>query len=153
MNKQEIKQEIENLYRRLSELEEELAKPDIPKPKWVPELDEGYWCIVDWKEDGPFHATNDGMEIDSSRFSIGNIFHTKEEAEFAIERLKVLEEVRQWADGSDFGPNTPKFIIHYSFMSNKVTTDCWFFYLQIQSIVLIPKNAPKPVLMLSDKND
>lgn len=54
-----------------------------------------YWCILGGKvcED----MWIDGEE-DEKRLSIGNAFHTKEEAEFALEKLKVIHELKQFTE-------------------------------------------------------
>lgn len=54
-----------------------------------------YWCILGGKICGCIWV--DGEE-DEKRLSIGNAFHTKKEAEFALEKLKVIHELKQFAE-------------------------------------------------------
>lgn len=65
------------------------------KPKnniWKPSPLEVYYFIHSNTDIA--QSANNIMNVDTDRFSIGNYFRTKEEAEFAIERLKVMEELR-----------------------------------------------------------
>ena len=54
-----------------------------------------YWYIFDGKVCASIWT---GSEDDKSRLCIGNAFHTKEEAEFALEKLKVIHELKQFAE-------------------------------------------------------
>lgn len=53
--------------------------------------------------------------LDKDRYAIGNCFNTKEEAEFTVERLKVIAELNRFAEEH----NSPKF--------NKMDFDCCCF--------------------------
>lgn len=63
-----------------------------------------YWCIFGGQVCD--YIWTDGEE-DEKRLSIGNAFHTKEEAEFVLEKLKVIHELKQFAEPKnivwDFG--------------------------------------------------
>ncbi len=62
--------------------------------KWKPEKGQMYYCINDR---GFFlKSLHDADFIDSSRINIGNYFKTKEEAEFKIKQLEILERVKQY---------------------------------------------------------
>ncbi len=80
-----------------------VAKPcEVIKKKdkrFKPELGEDYYyisdtvsvCYTPWKN----------CPTDKKSYSIGNCFRTKEEAEFAIERLKVLAELNEFTEPKD----------------------------------------------------
>ncbi|WP_287529034.1 hypothetical protein [Peptostreptococcus sp.] len=77
------KQDIEEVIKAY---EEELNSQD--GGHWIPAEEERYWWIdtegyVDWTE---WHGCTD----DEGRLSIGNVFKTEKEAEFEVERLKIL---------------------------------------------------------------
>lgn len=62
---------------------------------WKPEYGEGYFCVTGygignniWKND----------YMDSSYYGIDNCFKTKEEAEFALKKIKVKTELRRFAE-------------------------------------------------------
>ena len=46
-----------------------------------------------------YHAV---FDTEINRLSLGNYFKTKEEAEFEVERLKVLHEMKQFAEPKDY---------------------------------------------------
>lgn len=68
----------------------------------------------------------DDDAVDSGRMSIGNVFHTQEEAEFALERLKVLAEMKKFAEPFDmkWDGYRPHFYIYHCFVNNRIMTDC-----------------------------
>ena len=82
-----------------------------------------YWCILGGK-------VCDGMwidgEEDEKRLSIGNAFHTKEEAEFALEKLKVIHELKQFAEPKNIVWNFNEYhhIIYYDYISNEIGYSC-----------------------------
>ena len=96
---EKLQTETENAHAKLKAqiaelkaLREELPEP--PHPRWKPERDDLYYVTSFgiprthyWKDD----------ELDHSTFAAGNLYQTEDEAEFAIERLKVLAEMREWA--------------------------------------------------------
>lgn len=73
-----------------------IEKANKPKPKlWKPNDKEIYYLIC---EGGMVVETrNSNHHCDRARFSMGNCFRTEEEAEFALERLKVIQKLREFA--------------------------------------------------------
>lgn len=72
-----------------------------PHPRWMPKESEFYYYIMDT---GGIHIDRwNSDNIDKFRFSTGNVFRRDNvfqisaEAEFALERLKVIAEMREWA--------------------------------------------------------
>ena len=82
-----------------------------------------YWCILGGK-------VCEGMwidgEEDEKRLSIGNAFHTKKEAEFALEKLKVIHELKQFAEPKnavwDF--NEYHYVICYDCTGDRIDYNC-----------------------------
>lgn len=76
-------------------------KPKPPHPRWIPKECEFYYYISDTR--GIYIDSWHSDDIDKFRFSTGNVFRrdnvfqNSAEAEFAIERMKVLAEMREWA--------------------------------------------------------
>lgn len=96
MNKQEIKDKISEMENELVKLKEEINKQEEPKRRWKPAFREKYYCI-----------NSSGLKIgcawvkeidDYRRYAIGNIYRTEEEAKFAVEQLKVIAELKEYAD-------------------------------------------------------
>lgn len=93
----------QNLFKSLFEQFCERSEPKEEKksePKiWKPEYGNWYWYIgsdgqvdnCEWVN-GP---------IDRGRYSMGNCFRTKEEAEFAREKQKIKTELQRFADEHD----------------------------------------------------
>lgn len=84
------------LNKRIVELKaQDDEKPKPPHPRWKPERDEHYYTIdiggacAGWE-------TWDSDNLDGDIYSLGFVFKTEAEAEFAIERLKVIAEMREW---------------------------------------------------------
>ena len=93
------------LLNRIEELEKELLelKEQVKEQQGFPQSGERYWysngggmvnsCF--WKSE----------QFDLNRYRIGNMFKTEEQAEFAVEKLKVEAELRKFsrlfADGEE----------------------------------------------------
>ena len=85
------------LLNRIEELEKELLelKEQVREQQEFPQSGERYWysngggmvnsCF--WKSE----------QFDLNRYRIGNMFKTEKEAEFAVEKLKVEEELRKFS--------------------------------------------------------
>ena len=73
-----------------------IGKANKPKNKvWKPEKDETYY--YSYSDGNIEEATWDNLNVDENRYAIGNCFKTKEEAEFALERQKVITELKRFA--------------------------------------------------------
>jgi len=82
--------EIKALKERIAELEE-LAKEE----QEFPQAGDMYWYI---DNDGEVMEMEwQGNEYDQGRLSIDNVFKTKEQAEFAVKKLKVEAELRKFS--------------------------------------------------------
>lgn len=69
-----------------------------PKPKvWKPKCGDQYWFIrID--DDRVIRDAWLDAPVDNRRWALSNVFKTKEDAEFAIERQKVKVELQRYAD-------------------------------------------------------
>ena len=91
------------LLNRIEELEKELLelKEQVKGQQEFPQSGERYWynngggmvnsCF--WKSE----------QFDLNRYRIGNMFKTEKEAEFAVEKLKVEEELRKFSRPFEYG--------------------------------------------------
>lgn len=89
------------LLNRIEELEKEIAelKSKVKEGPKFPEYGDTYWCI---DEEGIIYVnTFEGIQADRNILEIGNVFKTKEQAEFAVEKLKVEAELRELSDSWD----------------------------------------------------
>lgn len=104
-----------------------IEKANKPKNKvWKPEKDETYYYLYSYgkiEED-----TWDNANEDRIRYAIGNCFKTKEEAEFVLEKLKVITELKRYAlehnEGEiNWNPGKRNFYIYYSYSINRTDID------------------------------
>lgn len=100
MTNKEYEQRLEALEREIAALRQEVVEdgvtPKPPHPRWKPEEEEQYYTInVGYACAGLNYWDCD--TLDGDIYSLGFVFKTEAEAEFAIERLKVLAEMREWA--------------------------------------------------------
>lgn len=92
MNRKEYDKELEDIKKRIEKLEHvEVEEDEV----WKPKHRENYWYIDSF---GEVHVDRwlffGGDEF---RYSVGNVFKTKEEAEFKAERLEVLAELKKFS--------------------------------------------------------
>lgn len=88
-----LSKEERDVFARLAE---KASRENCEGRIWKPEYGEWYWFI---STDGRIHNcewVND--RVDQGRYSMGNCFRTKEEAEFAGEKQKVKTELQRFAD-------------------------------------------------------
>ena len=65
--------------------------------KWKPKIGEEYWYIGIEYISEVWSNTWYGDELEEKYFTVGNVFKTKEEAEFQLERLKVISELKSFS--------------------------------------------------------
>lgn len=93
MKRSEQKAKIEELYRQIEELRDMEIEED---GFWKPKYNGNYWyfstdtCRVFNTFWGPTH-------VHENRLNVGNMYKTKEEAEFQLERMNVLGELKKFS--------------------------------------------------------
>ena len=65
------------------------------KQWWKPKLDETYWSIRPWT--GPVRVCYNDHKVDGFAVSMGLCFQTEEQAQFVVEKLKVIHELEKFA--------------------------------------------------------
>ncbi len=94
---EEIKLNMENLSKEEREQLLKLVEKATRKESkvWKPKLDEIYYYVHDtgYVSDNIWRMGGDWL----GRYSLGNCFKTREEAEFALERQKVIVELERYA--------------------------------------------------------
>ena len=91
-----LQDEIKALKERIAELEEQ-AKEE----QEFPQYGDTYWCINAYG--GVSKETWDGYDIEKDILEIGNGFRTEQQAEFAVEKLKVEAELRKFSRPFEYG--------------------------------------------------
>ena len=85
-----LQMEINSLKQRITELEGQ-----VEQEKEFPQVEDDYWYVDGDAE--TMLAVWYGDDYDKGRLSINNVFKTKDQAEFAAEKLKVEAELRKFS--------------------------------------------------------
>lgn len=109
-----------------------IKKANAPNTRiYMPKYYEIYYFIG--SEGELFEDKNEGVDVDVDRFKIGNCFRTEAEAEFAIERLKVLHELNKFAGTKNAGNisyslifSTKNKIVDTIKQTDCITSAIWF---------------------------
>lgn len=93
MKYSEFKEKVEELERQVKELKAEVERKENTED-W-PKCGDIYWLIGVGGE--TFHDYWKEDTIYEDCLAIGNCFKTKDDAKFAVEKLKVIHELKQFA--------------------------------------------------------
>ena len=92
-----LEKEIEELKKRIEELEGKQPKPEPAKlPFWMPTKDEEKYYYLAFHGVTSSTTFEGGYQYDQERIAIGNYFKTVELAQKHVDKLKLLEEIKQW---------------------------------------------------------
>ena len=141
----ELKVNFENLTEEeRAELLKLVEKANKPKNKvWKPEDREEYYFI--WGR-GITDGVWSGWNIDENKYAIGNCFKTREEAQNAVERLKIRAELQRYADEHNEpidwkNNNQEKWYIYFDYddkrfvyMWKSFTRNCFQIYFSSEEI-------------------
>lgn len=106
----EVCKKSENLKNAIAEFNEKL----ISRPEEVgeyPQLGDEYYTINDFGIINCWNCREEEADFDA--FEIGNAFKTWEEAEFELERRKVIAELKKYS--KTYNPKLNNFCIYYSY--------------------------------------
>lgn len=116
---EELLKELEEAKAKIADIEKKIEEKKSETRRWKPRTAEEYWWISSVGEIGS--SIWDDDEVDNGRWRIGNCYQTEEECEFAIEKLKVIAELKEYEeknkawDGEDF-----HYRIYYNYTMKKV---------------------------------
>ncbi len=120
---------LQEKLKSLKQLVDEMEKL-IEQEQEFPQDGDEYWYI-----DNDGYILNekwDGLDFEEYRLAIGNVFKTKEQAEFAVEKLKVEAELRKFS--RPFEPMENNFYIVFD--AGDVSVDVWYVsYSKIQGAI------------------
>ena len=89
-----------------------------PTQMWKPQADETYYSI---DRSGIIIGTNNvEFDMDRRAIELGNCFETKEKALHMVEKIKIINKLRELSNTRSIY-NQDKFIIYYNFQENKVS--------------------------------
>lgn len=109
-----IQEELKSLKERIAELEG-FAKAE----RGFPQDGDNYWYIDD--EGSVFGTFYDNHYIDRFHQTIGNFFQTEQQAEFAVEKLKVEAELRKFS--RPFKEDEYNYFIQINSSHNNIVVD------------------------------
>lgn len=96
-----------NIQERIEALETEFAekiktlKAEAQLEDEFPQVGDMYWLIEDSTEVSRY--VWEGDDFDNQHLPIGNVFRTQEQAQFAVEKLKVEAELRKFSRPFEYG--------------------------------------------------
>ena len=118
---------------------------------YVPEYGEKYWYIA---SDGQIsiHVIWYNTPTDNNSLMVGNCFKTREEAEFEVERLKVIKELKDYAlkhnESEIDWKNKEKWYIYYDY-SCSAFFSAWTYKMGLNTVYFtsseIADNAIKSI--------
>lgn len=121
---EKIKELQEEFDSKIGRLREELSEKDTPFKIG----DKLYY--IDCKGAVDFwYFQND--DIDNNAVAIGNVFKTRKEAEFMVERLKVIAEMKKF--GREFVAGKANFCLNYIHTDRSLDID-WTYNVQSSNI-------------------
>ena len=120
-----VQDEIKALKERIAKLEYHARKEQD-----FPQSGDDYWYIED--EGEIMVCVWGGTTFGENRSAIGNVFKTKEQAEFAVEKLRVEAELRKFSRPFKYGDWN--FEILWNNHENNIELD-WSGYVVRQSVI------------------
>ena len=123
----EAEKQIQDIRKKLDELNSVKIEPE--SRRWKPKEGETYYFISNLGV--ALSTTWTGVCHDSLMFAIGNVFETKEEAEFEVERLKVIAELKEFTESKDRSGKwlyTAHYAICYSHYAKEVQVGEYNYY-------------------------
>lgn len=102
----ELKEKLVSLRKELTEL---VTKEAREAGYWIPSDGDTYWYISTYTRIGK--GVWDIMREDSGRLAVGNVFKTKEDVEFELERLRVLSLIKPFTCKFRKTDDSPLYVI------------------------------------------
>lgn len=102
-----------------------IEKANKPKVNsWIPGEHDTYYVLNPIGDINPIHGYH---EYYTDKYvELGNCFRTQEKAEFAVERLKVIRELREFAERDSAPPNRAKYYLAYNHNIDKICIENFY---------------------------
>lgn len=116
---------------------------------WKPESNERYYALTSF---GNICKSKNSSKIDDKCYEIGNCFKTEEEAKFALEKQKVITELKRFAlennecelDWKDYGQK--KYCIEYDCANDCFINNKYRFRVKGSDIYFSSENIAKQAI-------
>lgn len=117
---EELLKELEEAKQKIAEIEKKIEEKKAETGRWKLQEGDIYWFINDTGQAIKDRWTN--HPYDRGRYAIGNCYQTKEECEFAIEKLKVIAELKEYEEpkNSVWDEKSVHYYIYYNYFIEKV---------------------------------
>ncbi len=116
-----INDEVEKFRNELTrKIDTMLEKENKPKTVWDLKDEDTYYAI--YPRDIECYTFN-GDDFDNSIRNMGNMFLTREEAEFELERRKIEAVMRKYS--RPFEEEKNNYFIYYDHCTKVILTSCW----------------------------
>lgn len=121
MNVTTLKQQLEAAQNEITKLQQAIEKAEAENDVW-PKCGDRYW-YTNSLGGYAVNTFSKSSNVDAIRIAIGNCYETKEEAEQAVEKMKVMTELKRLADkswketGAEINwsdENTSKYCVRYN---------------------------------------
>ena len=145
MKRSEYEAKMKNLQDEIEALKKVEIEEDIRR--WKPVSGDTYYTI-----NSKGHVLSDtwaGWGDDNAFYSMGNCFATYEEAEFAVEKLKVLAELKEFAEPRDaeWDGAIKHYCIRYNTDKRELVTDYNYLFkhavLYFKSVEIVKEAIAK----------
>lgn len=132
----QLRTELAKLEIEINDLKKQMEKQD-KQGRFRPAVGEKYYFLSPIGE--IYDARWSGGHYDTDYYSLGNIFKTKEDAEFACKKLRFLQKMRVFADRNGWVPdwgNLEEYKYHTAYMHDEkeIGVDHTAFYQEIGQI-------------------
>lgn len=117
---EELLKELAEIKAKVAGIEKKIEEKKAETGRWKPEEGDKYWFINDIGD--ICKSAWDNVNIDRKRYLIGNCYQTEEECKFAIEKLKVITELKEYAEpkNREWDGENIHYYIYYSYDVEKV---------------------------------
>lgn len=93
---EELLKELEEAKQKIADIEKKIEEKKVETGRWKPKEKEGY-CFINSCGQVTYDVWSNHC-VDNKRYNIGNLFKTEAEATFAIEKLKVIAELKEYEE-------------------------------------------------------
>ena len=117
---EELLKELEEAKQKIAGIEKKIEEKKTETGRWKPKEGDKYWlinaagwiCNSQWDDD----------DTDRERYLVGNCYPTEEECKFAREKLKVIAELKEYAEPKSRAWNgeNVRYHIYYNYDVEKV---------------------------------
>ena len=121
---EEIKQKLVENKEKIAEIEKKIEEKKVETGRWKPEKGDEYWYLNG--HGSPLRSIWGDNFQDVERYAISNYYQTKEECKFIKEKLKVIAELKEYAEPKNraWGWGNIHYFLYYDCTMKEVDISC-----------------------------